>query len=82
MTELGERFLLALADQGYGLVITVEDVIVLSSDRRTRHHIPVVLFDEPELELLLRVAIVAFAATDGQFHWSWPESGEGAPGRS
>jgi hypothetical protein len=81
MTELGERFLLALADQGYGLVITEEDVIILGSDRKTRHHIPVELFEEPELDLLLRVAIVAFGLTDPGFVWGG-EAGGREPGRN
>lgn len=80
MTELGEQFISALADQGYGVVVTDEDVIVLTSDRRGRHHIPVTIFHEPELEILLRLAIVAFAALDGEFIWPWPPTGGARPG--
>lgn len=67
MTELGDKFLLALADQGYGIVFTGEDLTILEASHRDRHHIPVILLDEPRYEFLLVAAIEAFAQFDGRF---------------
>ncbi len=67
MTELGDKFLLALADQGYGIVVTDEDLIILEASHRERHHVPVILLDNPQYEFLLVAAIEAFAQLDGRF---------------
>lgn len=84
MTELGERFLAALADQGYGIVFDENDLIILSADMVRRHHVPVVILEEPELELLLKMAILGFSDWDGRFYLGWLTEGEGGhkPGRN
>lgn len=69
MSDLGDQFLLALADQGYGLVVTTEDVIILLSDQQSRFHLPRVVLDEEDLEPLLRLSIASFAAVDERFVW-------------
>lgn len=76
MSELGDQFLLTLADQGYGLAVTTEDVIILMSNRRDRWAVPKDLLEEPTLEPMLRLAIANFAAVDGRFVWP-PESDYG-----
>jgi len=78
VTELGEQFILALADQGWGVIPTDEDVVVLSPDRRYRFHIPGVLFEDPGLELLLEVVIGGFILDFG-FRWPYGDHGE-SPG--
>ncbi len=80
MTELGEQFLLALAEQGYGIVVTDEDVIVLSPDRSRTHFMPVEMFREPALEPILALAIASFVALE-PFNWFLGEGG-GEPGRN
>lgn len=45
MTDLGEQVLVALADQGYGLAITEEEVTILTPDRRRLHRIPTAWFE-------------------------------------
>lgn len=76
MSELGDRFLLALADQGYGLVATSEDMIILMSDHVSRFAVPQVILEDEPLEPLLRLAIASFAVTDGRFIWP-PPTGTG-----
>ncbi|MHA6626930.1 hypothetical protein ACU61A_15955 [Pseudonocardia sichuanensis] len=82
MTELGERFLLALRDQGYGVIITDEDVVIVSEDRKRLHHVPRPLFeDDPLSDALLRLAILGFIAGEPEFVWTWPGQG-GTAGRN
>ena len=80
MTGLGERLIAALVDQGYAVVVTDEDVVVLLSDKRQRHHIPRVLLDDPALEVFLQVAIAAIEVKDPRFIWPWPPQGGPRPG--
>lgn len=67
MTKLADKFLLALADQGYGFTFTGEDLRILGANHRGRHHVPLELLEEPLFEVLLIGAIVAFAVQDGRF---------------
>jgi hypothetical protein len=68
MTELGEKFLAALADQGYGFVFTDEDLVILGANHRSRHHVPVIILEQPVYEFLLVAAIRGFAELDGRFN--------------
>lgn len=79
MTELGGRFIAALQAQGFGLAFTSEDLVIVSPDGRTIHHLPRVVLEGEDLvsDALLRLAIMGFIAAHPQFHWSWrgPEAG-------
>jgi hypothetical protein len=76
VTELGEKFLAALVDQGYGFVFTDEDLRILGANHRSQHHVPVVILEQAVYEFLLVAAIRAFAELDGRFNTD-PVFGEG-----
>ena len=73
MSELGERFIAALQEQGFGLVLASEDLVIVSPDGRTVHHLPRVVLEGDDLvsDALLRLAILGFTDVNRQFHWDW-----------
>jgi hypothetical protein len=60
VTDLGEQVLAALADQGFGLTITEEEVTILSLDRRRKHRVPTAMFQRNSryhLETLIMLVV-------------------------
>lgn len=76
MSELGDQFLLALADQGYGLVITTEDVRILMKSKRDIWSLPLDLVEQEWMVPILMDNIKNFIEADGEFRWP-PQAGAG-----
>ncbi|GAA0897777.1 hypothetical protein [Pseudonocardia zijingensis] len=58
MTDFGEQVLVALADQGFGLTITEEEVTILTPDGRRKHRIPAAYFERNAREHLASLIVV------------------------
>jgi hypothetical protein len=67
VTDFGDQVLAALAEQGFGLTITEEEVTILSLDRRRIHRIPAAYFERNARVYLesLTVVVVGLQVLEG-----------------
>lgn len=75
MTELGEQLVLALRTQGFGITFEDGDMVVVSSDKRHRHHVPMELLEDPRLTFVL-AGVIGILEEDLGLRWDLDEHGD------